>query len=315
MQHLHGPLAFGGVLFAVHVQRQALLQMLLGPDAVDTVLCLAEAAVRPLHRVTRRSQQLVIQELQRLLQHRALQLVQALAQLLEPPHAGSQPLEFFQGCLGLATAVKQPVHLFHDLPKRSQFGPPPRQFLQLLLLGRAEVMTDEQVPVLEQFRHAPFLPGNQPGLALMLLAGPATRLLGDLRGHLLAEFRQCVQYRFVDLLEDMELTDLVAGRGPQLLEYLGVKRRSVRGDAEHAQAAFVQLPLELGQESEDVLLSWVVLQDAESQAVVAAIVHHAEDAEGAVVGLVDGQVTGKVGQGLVEVGGRDAISLFFSTTP
>jgi hypothetical protein len=39
--------------------------MLLGPDAVDTVLCLAETPVRPLHRVTRRSQQLVIQELQR----------------------------------------------------------------------------------------------------------------------------------------------------------------------------------------------------------------------------------------------------------
>src|SRR5262249_23887147 len=56
---------FGGALLAVHVQRQALLQVLLGPDAVDTLLRLAEAAVRPLHPVTRRPQRLVVQEHQR----------------------------------------------------------------------------------------------------------------------------------------------------------------------------------------------------------------------------------------------------------
>src|SRR5262249_54181312 len=48
--------AFGGALFPVHVQRQSLLQVLLGPDAVDALLCLAEAAVGPLHRVARRLQ-------------------------------------------------------------------------------------------------------------------------------------------------------------------------------------------------------------------------------------------------------------------
>ena len=98
-------------------------------------------------------------------------------------------------------------------------GRPCVSFCNCFCSAGAEVMSDEPVPVLEQFRHAPFLPGNQPGLALMLLAGPATRLLGDLRGQLLAEFRQCVQHRFGDLLEDMELKDLVAGRGPQFLDY------------------------------------------------------------------------------------------------
>ena len=189
MQRLHGLMAFGGALFPMHVKREALLQLLFGPDAVDAVLRLAEAPVGSLHCVARRSQQLIVQELQGLLQCCARQLVQALGQLLEPPHSPSQPLEFFQGRLSLATAVKQPVHLFHDLPTRSPFGPPVRPFLPLLPFGRAEVMADEQVSLLKQVRHALLLPGNQPRLALLLLAGPATWLLGDLRGHRLAEFR------------------------------------------------------------------------------------------------------------------------------
>jgi len=43
MQRLHGLPAVWGPLFAVHVTREALLQMLFGPDAVDAVLRLAEA--------------------------------------------------------------------------------------------------------------------------------------------------------------------------------------------------------------------------------------------------------------------------------
>src|SRR4051812_4866858 len=54
--------AFGGALFPLHIQREPLLQMLFGPDAVDAVLRLAEAPVRPLHRVARRSEQSVVQE-------------------------------------------------------------------------------------------------------------------------------------------------------------------------------------------------------------------------------------------------------------
>ena len=56
-------------------------------------------------------------------------------------------------------------------------------------------------------------------------------------------------------------------------------------------------------------------QDAEGQAVVAAIVHHAEHAEWPVVHLVDGQIAGEISQRLVEVGGRDAVYLFFPRPP
>ena len=63
MQRFHGLIAFGGSLFARHVQRAALLQMDFRPDAVDALLCLAEAPIA--------GQQFVVQEHQRLLQIRA----------------------------------------------------------------------------------------------------------------------------------------------------------------------------------------------------------------------------------------------------
>jgi hypothetical protein len=121
-----------------------------------------------------------------------------------------------------------------------------------------------------------------------------------------------VQDRLDDLLEDVELTDLVAGFRPQILDHLRVKRRAVRGDAADVPAALVQLPLELPQESVDVVLGRVVVEDAESQAVVAAVVHHREDAERAVIDLVDRQVAAEVRQGVLKVGARQAGPTFFS---
>src|SRR5262249_28883891 len=156
---------------------------------------------------------------------------------------------------------------------------------------------------------------DQPGLTLLLLAGPATRLLGDLRGHFLAERRQRMQDRLDDLLDDVEPAHLVAGGGPQPLEHLGVKRRTVRRDAGDTQAAPVQLRLEIAQKGEDVVLCRVVVEDPEGQAIVPAVVHNREDAEGTVVDLIDSQVGGEAGQRLVEVGGLDAAPLFFPRPP
>src|SRR5262245_25278450 len=74
VQGFQGPGTFGGPQLAVHVQGDALLPMAFGPDPVDALLGLAVAAVAPLHRVAGRSQQLVVEEHQRLLQVRAEQL-------------------------------------------------------------------------------------------------------------------------------------------------------------------------------------------------------------------------------------------------
>ncbi len=174
---------------------------------------------------------------------------------------------------------------------------------------------DEQVPMCEQLGHALLEALDPPHTSFVLLAWSATPLLGDLGLPFLAEFGQHAQHRLEDLLQDVKHADLVWRLGPQLLEYLGVKRRAIRGDAAHTQPAFIQLLLELAQECADVLLARVVLQDAEGQAVVAAIVHHAEHAEWPVVHLVDGQIAGEISQRLVEVGGRDAVYLFFPRPP
>src|SRR5262249_52319957 len=83
--------AFGCPLFPVHVQGQPLLQVLLGPDTVDALLRLAEAAVGPLHRVARRPQQLVIEELQRLPGPGMARPLFAIA-LLSSSYASAEPI-------------------------------------------------------------------------------------------------------------------------------------------------------------------------------------------------------------------------------
>jgi hypothetical protein len=76
------------------------------------------------------------------------------------------------------------------------------------------MVTDEEVAVLEQFRHTPFAGRNQLSLALPLFPGPATGLFGELRGYLLTEGHQPMQDRLDDLLEDVEFADLMASLGP-----------------------------------------------------------------------------------------------------
>src|SRR5271169_880630 len=139
-------------------------------------------------------------------------------------------------------------------------------------------MPDEQVTMLEQLRHTPLQPLDPPRLCLVRLAGATAFLLGDLCFHLLAELGQRPQHGLGDLHEYMETAYLVRHARPQLLAYLGVKRRAIRGDTTHLQAPFVQLAFELTQEGADVLVRRFVVEDAESQAVVAAVIDDGEDA-------------------------------------
>jgi hypothetical protein len=140
MEHFHGLLTLGGALFPLHVQSEALLQVGFGPDTVDALLRLAEAAVGSLDRVAGRGQQFVVQELQRLLQVRTLQLVQALAQLLEPPYPQSQLRQFLQGGRRPTAAVEQSVYLVHDRAQGPQLRQAARHLPQLPPLRRTEVI-------------------------------------------------------------------------------------------------------------------------------------------------------------------------------
>ncbi len=109
------PGAFGGPLFAVHVQGESLFDVPLGPHAVDALLRLAETPVASLHCVACCPQQLIVQIQQRLLQVRAVQHGQRSGQPLETPHPLTQLLQTPQRRGRLAAAVKQPIHLVHDV--------------------------------------------------------------------------------------------------------------------------------------------------------------------------------------------------------
>ncbi len=76
--------------------------------------------------------------------------------------------------------------------------------------------------------------------------------------------------------------------------------------------AKVQLGFEICQEGAHVVLVGILFQDAESQAAEEAVViDYAEHAEGTVVDLVDGQVAAEASPGLVQIGGGDAVQIFF----
>src|SRR5262249_56818108 len=71
----------------------------------------------------------------------------------------------------------------------------------------------------------------------------------------------------------------------------------------------------LRQESADMALGRVLVEDSEGQAVVPAVVHDREDAERAVIDFVDGQVAAEVSQGVIEVGTRQGGPDFFPPRP
>jgi hypothetical protein len=83
------------------------------------------------------------------------------------------------------------------------------------------------------------------------------------------------------------------------------------------QATPIPLPFESAEEGADIVPSRVVVEDGEGQAVVPAVVDDAEDAEGAIVHLVDCQIAGELSQRLVEITARKHGPCFFpaASTP
>src|SRR5208337_3337685 len=86
---------------------------------------------------------------------------------------------------------------------------------------------------------------------------------------------------------------------PQLFQRLGIQLRAVGRDAPDGQATHVQSGLEVGQEAADVVLGRVVLQDAER----------------AIVQLIDGDIAAEAGQCALEVDGVNGGPAFFPPRP
>ena len=166
----------------------------------------------------------------------------------------SQPLEFFQGRRGLATAVKQGRYTSSMILRSVRSGCRPYvSFRNCFCWAGLRWWRTTRYRCSNSSATRFRFQRNQPSLGPPALCAASchARLLGDLAAVIsLRSIASCVQDRLGDVLDDVELADLVACLGPQLLDDVGVKRRAVRGrDAEHAPTPFVQLPLELRQES------------------------------------------------------------------
>ena len=164
-----------GLHFPRQVQRHAGLHAPPGSHPVNGLLHLAVAAVAALHRVRGGRQQFVVQERQRLLQIRRIQLRQGFAHRLEPFGAPAQPGQFLQGGVGSAAAVEQAVDLIHDFPQHPQFRQAAGDALQRPAFACGKVVGDEQIAMLEEFVDPLMLPLIVFDVLAFFFPGPAAR--------------------------------------------------------------------------------------------------------------------------------------------
>ena len=141
-----------GLSLALHVQRNAALDLFLASDAIDRLLHLAVTPVATLDGVGGGRQQLLIQESQRLLQGRGEDLMQGLAEGLEWPNAAAQAGESIQGRFGSATAVEQAIDLVHDPTHGAQAGLAAHQTRQRAFFRGAQAALHEEMTMVEEVR-------------------------------------------------------------------------------------------------------------------------------------------------------------------
>src|SRR6516165_2666079 len=177
-------------------------------------------------------------------------------------------------------------------------------------------MLDEEMTMLEQVADLPLQVPASPGLPLRLqCAGPPARELRLLRGQVLADRSDGMEDGLVQLGQDVEATNLVLDRAEDLGNRLRIQLRTVGGDPLEAQPAARQGGLEPPEERSDIPVSRVVVEDLVAQPLEGAVVNDREDAEGAVVQLVRGDVPRETVEGPIEVVGPDAIGRLFSPWP
>jgi hypothetical protein len=107
---------------AQHIEGDAIMDVLLGADAVDRLLHLAMTTVPSLYGVGSRRKLLVIQKRQCLFQMGGLKLAQDFVDRLEASDTPAQLGQFRQGRVGAAAAIEQAVNFLHDVPHGSQRG-------------------------------------------------------------------------------------------------------------------------------------------------------------------------------------------------
>jgi len=136
-----GPVS--GLSLPQQVQRQPALNCPPCPHSVHRLLHLAVPTVAALHGIRSRSQELLVQEQQRLLQTRCEQLLQHLAQPDKTPQSHPQLGQLGQGRGRPAPPVEQAIDLLHQPPQRAELGLTAGDSRHGLPLGGREMVLDE----------------------------------------------------------------------------------------------------------------------------------------------------------------------------
>ena len=111
--------------------------------------------------------------------------------------------------------------------------------------------------------------------------------------------------------DGVEPANLMGHAGEDLRQRGRIEARAVGGDARDLQAASVEVGLEIAEQGADVILSRVLLQDPVHQPGEGPVVDQGQDAERAVVQLIDGDVAAEVLQAAGEVVGLDPTGRLF----
>ena len=159
-----------------HVQGDAVVDVLLGTDAVDRLLHFAVAAVAPLHGVGGRGKQFVIEECQGLVKVGRAKPAQDFADLFEAADTLAQLGQFRQRSIGAAPTIKQAVDLFHEVPQCSQLRQTTCDTLQQPMFRRGQIVRDKKVTMLEEIPDFLFQPLTLADDALGRKRGGATAL-------------------------------------------------------------------------------------------------------------------------------------------
>ena len=168
--------------FTPHVQRKTCTDLFFRPHPIDTLLHFAIAPVAPLHRVRGRRQSRVVKKRERFLQRGGKELLECVAQCLEPLYTPPQGGEFGEGGLGPTASIKQRGDLVHDRTQLLSLGQPTADTPQELPFGCVQVTLDTQIPMGEQRSTLPGEPLFRTGCRLCgLRARPASGQCG-LRG-------------------------------------------------------------------------------------------------------------------------------------
>ena len=294
-----------------------------GPRSLDgsalahRLLHLPVTPIPPFHRVRRRSQQLLVQEHQRLLQARREQLLQRRLQSPEPSQSNPQPGQLGQSGRRPAPAtIEEPVDLFHQTTQTAELRLTACDPHQGLPLGGRQMMSHEQVAVLEQIADLAFDPLlASGGESRRLRGGTTSRQLRGLARQALAQFGHGTEHRLGDFLEDVECAELVRNLAEDGGDRLGIQRRAVGRDPLEGQAARLQGRVESAEERLDVLVGRVVIEDLVEEPLEGAVVDDREDAEGTVIQLVGSDVAREVRQGPAEIIGVDPSRRLFPPRP